>query len=153
LFDELFNADLDPQHPDLVGRLINGVRAHNFVPKPALEDYQQVLTQEYRRYYHDRSGGKTAVARDYGQWQGIPRERIPWFPVVSDELCNGCMKCIEICPKDVFEVTQDRKVAVTEPFLCIVGCCFCKSACDPKAILMPDRNLLYTLTHGQRRQT
>lgn len=150
LFDELFTAGLHPDHPDLAKSLMKGVRKHNFVPKPALGDYQAVLSREYQKYYRDRTGGKAMVARDYGQWQGFPREQIPWFPVVSADLCNGCMKCIEVCPKEVFEATEDGKVEVLEPFLCIVGCCFCKSACDPKAILMPDRSILDNFTHGQR---
>ena len=153
LFDDLYNAGLDPEHSDLPNALIKGVRQNNFVPKPAIGDYQEVLTREYKKYYRDRSGGKAVVARDYGQWEGFPREQIPWFPVVSAELCNGCVKCIEVCPKEVFEVNESGKVDVVEPFLCIVGCCFCKSACDPKAILMPDRSLLDQFRHGQRPST
>ena len=150
LFDALYTADLDPNHEELPAQIIRGVRQHNFIPKPAVADYQDVLTREYQKYYRDRSGGKAVVARDYGQWQGFPREQIPWFPVVSADLCDGCGKCIEVCPKEVFEMNEDGKVEVVEPFLCIVGCCFCKGACDPKAILMPDRSLLDTFTHGQR---
>lgn len=153
LFDELFTADLHPDNPELADKLIKGVRQHNYVPKPAIEDYQATLLREYQKYHRDRSGGKAMVAKDYGKWEGFPREQIPWFPVVSAELCNGCVKCIEVCPKEVFEVNDDGKVEVVEPFLCIVGCCFCKSACDPKAILMPDRSILDTFMHGQRPST
>lgn len=153
LFDALYTDGLDPNHAELLARIIRGVRQHNFIPKPAVADYQDVLTREYNKYYRDRSGGKAVVARDYGQWQGLPREQIPWFPVVSADLCDGCGKCIEVCPKEVFEMNEDGKVDVVEPFLCIVGCCFCKGACDPKAILMPDRSLLDSFTHGQRPST
>jgi NAD-dependent dihydropyrimidine dehydrogenase PreA subunit len=153
LFDDLFTSGLDPEHSDLPDSLIKGVRQHNFLPKPAIGDYQEVLIREYQKYYRDRSGGKAVVARDYGQWEGFPREHIPWFPVVSAELCNGCGKCIEVCPKEVFETKEDGKVEVVEPFLCIVGCCFCKSACDPKAILMPNRSMLDQFHHGQRPST
>lgn len=153
LFDELFTTGLGPDASELPGMLIKGVRKHNFIPKPAVEDYQDVLIREYQKYHRDRSGGRATVARDYGQWQSIPRERVPWFPVVSAELCNGCMKCIEVCPKEVFQPTEDGKVEVVEPFLCIVGCCFCKSACDPKAILMPEKSMLDAFTHGQRPRT
>jgi NAD-dependent dihydropyrimidine dehydrogenase PreA subunit len=150
LFNDLYTAGLHPDDAELAEKLIKGVRQHNYIPKPALSDYQEVLLREYHKYFQDRSGGKAVVARDYGQWQGFPREQIPWFPVVSADLCDGCGKCIEVCPKEVFEVNEDGKVEVIEPFLCIVGCCFCKSACDPKAILMPDRSILDTFTHGQR---
>jgi len=153
LFEALFNAGLHPDDDELAHQLIKGVRKHNYIPKPALVDYQTALMAEYRKYYRNRSGGKAMVARDYGQWQGFPREQIPWFPVVSPDLCNGCLKCIEVCPKEVFEVNEDGTVDVVEPFLCIVGCCFCKSACEPGAILMPERSLLDTFTHGQRPST
>jgi NAD-dependent dihydropyrimidine dehydrogenase PreA subunit len=153
LFDTLFTKNLHPDGPELADALIKGVRQHNFIPKPALSDYQEALTREYKKYYRNRSGGKAIVARDYGQWEGFPRERVPWFPVVSADLCNGCLKCIEVCPKEVFEVIEDGKVDVVEPFLCIVGCCFCKSACEPGAILMPDKSLLDQLRHGQRPST
>ena len=153
LFDELYTAGLHPDHTDFTQQLIKGVRKHNFIPKPALADYQAVLTREYQKYHRERDGGKAVVARDYGQWQGFPREQVPWFPVVSPDLCDGCGKCIEVCPKEVFQPSEKGKVEVVEPFLCIVGCCFCKSACDPGAILMPDRKILDTFTHGQRPST
>jgi hypothetical protein len=31
-----------------------------------------------------------------------------------------------------------------------VGCCFCKSACDPQAILMPQREMLDQYRHMRR---
>ncbi len=87
-----------------------------------------------------------------GSGKGTPGTN-PWFPTVSLELCTGCGKCLEVCPKDVFEATKDGKVEVVEPFLCIVGCCMCKSACDPRAILMPERSMLDQYRHGQRHAT
>jgi NAD-dependent dihydropyrimidine dehydrogenase PreA subunit len=146
-FNQLFEAGHTPDDADIGEQIITGVRQHNFIPKPAIPDYQEVLGREYQKYYQARSGGKAVVARDYGQWEGMPREQVPWFPVVSADLCNGCGKCLEVCPKDVFEQDEDGKVVVVEPFLCIVGCCFCKSACDPQAILMPNREMLDQLRH------
>jgi NAD-dependent dihydropyrimidine dehydrogenase PreA subunit len=153
LFADLFDSGVTPTDADSGEKIITGVRQHNYIPKPAIGDYQDALLREYKKYFRDRSGGKAVVARDYGQWEGFPREHIPWFPVISAELCDGCGKCIEVCPKDVFETNEDGKVEVVEPFLCIVGCCFCKSACTLKAILMPDRNILNQFQHGQRPST
>lgn len=147
LFKELFDLGHQPGDDELGMVLLKGVRKHNFVPKPAVASYQEVLTREYKKYYAERSGGDAVVARDYGQWEGYPREQIPWFPGVSADLCNGCGKCLEVCPKDVFDQKEDGKVEVVEPFLCIVGCCFCKSACDPQAILMPQREMLDQYRH------
>jgi len=150
LFDALYVKGCHPEDADAGEQLIQGVHQHNFIPKPAVPAYQDALLREYQLYYQQRTGGKAAVPRDYGRWQGIPREQIPWFPTVSEDLCNGCAKCIEVCPKDVFDETESGKVKVVEPFLCIVGCCMCKSACDPQAILMPDRSMLDHYRHGQR---
>jgi NAD-dependent dihydropyrimidine dehydrogenase PreA subunit len=150
LFNDLFEAANKPDNPEIGEKLIKGIRQHNYIPKPAVSDYEEVLLREYRRYYQQRIGGEETPIRDYGQWQGYPREQIPWFPTVAADLCNGCGKCIEICPKDVFMETEDRKVEVIEPFLCIVGCCFCKSACEPEAILMPNKEMLDQYRHGQR---
>lgn len=153
LFNELFDAGVVPDDEDIGEKIIKGVKNHNFVPKPAVEEYQEVLVRDYFQYYQSRSGGKAPVTRDYGEWEGYPREHIPWFPTVSEALCNGCGKCIEACPKDVFLQKENGKVIVVEPFLCIVGCCFCKSACDPGAILMPQREMLDQYRHGMRKST
>ncbi len=150
LFEALYDAGCQPSDEDLAQRLIKGMRQHNFIPKPALPDYEAVLRREYGFFYQKRTEGESAAPRDYGQWQGIPREQIPWFPTVSAELCNGCGKCLEICPKDVFAVDEAGKAVVMEPFLCIVGCCFCKGVCEPAAILMPEKSMLDTYRHGQR---
>jgi len=153
LFDALFDLETKPGDEKLGKLLVDGIRKHNFVPKPAVKDYIEVLEREYQLFYQRRTGSVKGKVKDYGTWEGHPREHIPWFPIVSAELCNGCEKCLEVCPKDVFELDEDHKAVVIEPFLCIIGCCFCKSACDPQAILMPDREMLNQFRHGQRRQT
>ena len=150
VFAELFAEGCAPEAEETQTRLIKAVRQHNFIPKPALAAYQAVLGREYQRFCAQRLQGKDVTPKNYGTWQGIPREQIPWFPTVSAELCNGCGKCMEICPKDVFEMTKEQVVEVVEPFACIVGCCFCKSACDPQAILMPQKSMLDHYRHGQR---
>ena len=153
VFTELFGEDCAPELTETQERLIKAIRKHNFIAKPALEEYKAVLSREYQRYYEQRTAGREVPPKNYGTWQGIPREQIPWFPTVSAELCNGCGKCIEVCPKDVFKMNSENVVEVMEPFACIVGCCFCKSACDPHAILMPEKSMLDHYRHGQRHAT
>ena len=142
LFSALFDQGLTPNHPEITERLLNGVKQSNFIPKPAAQDYINALVLEFQRYYQRRRTGKTIVARDYGTWRGYPREQIPWFPTISAALCNDCGACLELCAREVFERDEYGKVWVAEPFLCMVGCCFCKSVCEPKAILMPGQELL-----------
>lgn len=142
LFNQLYDAAVTPNDDNLEQKLIAGVRKHNFIPASTLKDYALVLRREYEKFCQTKQGGKASVARDYGTWQGHPREQIPWFPTVSSELCNGCGKCIDLCAHPVYDRDADGKAIVVEPFLCIVGCCFCKSVCDPKAILFPSQELL-----------
>ena len=153
LFNELLDAGCKPEDMDIGEKMMRGVRKHNYIPKPTETDYREVLLREYQKYYLERLEGGVIVSRDYGQWEGHPRERIPWFPTVSKELCNGCGKCLEVCPKDVFSILENGLIEVVEPFLCIVGCCFCKSVCDPEAILMPRKEMLDQFRHGQRHAT
>ncbi len=150
LFNELFDAGITPNDENIGDKIIKGVKRHNFVPKQADEDYKIVLVGEYQKYYQTRINGQTPVNRDYGTWEGYPREQIPWFPTVSEELCNGCENCIEVCPKEVYALKENGKVMVMDPFLCIVGCCFCTSACEPEAILLPQRDMLDRYRHGQK---
>jgi NAD-dependent dihydropyrimidine dehydrogenase PreA subunit len=147
LFNELSQAGATPKDADIGDKLLSGVKKNNFIPKPAANDFKTALLREFVKFYTARKGGKAIVARNYGEWEGYPRENIPWFPTISMDLCDGCEECMKICPKEVFEKGDNGKVIVVEPFLCIVGCCFCKSACKPKAILMPLRDMLDTYRH------
>ena len=147
LFNEMYQSGASPKNAGIGERLIKGIKKNNFIPKPALNDYIVAIQREYSKFYNTRTSGKAVVARNYGQWEGHPREQIPWFPTISAELCDGCGACMEICPKEVLEKRGDGKVIVVDPFLCIVGCCFCKSACKPKAILMPTQDMLNSYRH------
>ncbi len=62
-----------------------------------------------------------------------------WFKPEWDYFrCNGCGKCVEICPTKtikmitVEEIREDRPV-LSRPALCI-GCQFCLNYCETKAI-------------------
>ena len=142
LFNELFDAGITPKDGDIGDKLIKGVRKHNFVPNPAINDYLVVLKREYAKFHQGRKGRQSTVAKDYGQWRGYPREQIPWFPTISSELCDGCGACIQLCTNGVYEKDDNGKVIVVEPFLCIVECSSCISVCDPKAILFPPQQML-----------
>lgn len=142
LFSRLFDAGVHPDASETPGVVLEGVREHNFVPKSASQSYMHILSQEYQHYFRKRKSGKATVAREYGAWRGFPREQIPWFPTISSKLCNNCGACLELCARNVFEQDEDGRIWVSEPFLCMVGCCFCKSVCEQKAILMPSQNIL-----------
>lgn len=142
LFSRLYDEGVAPEAAETPGLILEGVKEHNFIPKFAAQSYSTKLHQEYQRYYRKRKSGKAVVARNYGTWHGYPREQIPWFPTISPELCTNCGACLDLCAREVYELDEDGKVWVAEPFLCMVGCCFCKSVCEPNAILMPNQDIL-----------
>ena len=142
LFNELTAAGIDPADSQLASLLLDGIKKHNYIPKPAENGYSDVLKREYERFWQRQQSGKPIAPRNYGTWRGYPREQIPWFPTITRELCNDCGACMEICARNVFERDQENHVWVAEPFLCMVGCCFCKSACEPKALFFPKQEML-----------
>ncbi len=142
LFGHLYVEGVAPDAPETPELLLKGVRECNYIPKFAIPGYTTVLCQEYERYFRKHKSGKTTMARNYGTWHGYPREQIPWFPTISAELCTNCAACLDLCARGVYEQDEDGKIWVAEPFSCMVGCCFCKSVCETKAILMPSQDIL-----------
>lgn len=65
----------------------------------------------------------------------IPREEIPWYPIIRAEKCTGCGACVEFCLHDVYELSD--KASVKNPFNCIVGCSGCLSKCPEGALSFP----------------
>jgi MinD superfamily P-loop ATPase len=84
-------------------------------------------------------------------YQGIPREEIPWFPMINPECCDHCLKCLEFCPYKVYEAV-DGKLEVARPLDCPVGCSRCRLVCPQKAIHFMDMRDLNMLLMQLRRQ-
>ena len=72
-------------------------------------------------------------------WRGIPRETIPWFPTIDEEVCLGCKLCLEFCPNEVLEFDQIvEKARVVNPYNCVVECKACAKLCPVNAISFPN---------------
>jgi NAD-dependent dihydropyrimidine dehydrogenase PreA subunit len=73
------------------------------------------------------------------EWRGIPREDIPWFPIIDETKCIGCRACVDFCPNDVLEFhAADGKARVKNPYNCVVECKACVKLCPVEAITFPD---------------
>ncbi len=74
-----------------------------------------------------------------GEWRGIPREEIPWFPTIEAEKCIGCRECLTICKNGVLAFDEARqKSAVVNPYNCVVECRTCARLCPAEAIIFPE---------------
>lgn len=70
----------------------------------------------------------------------LPRERIPWFPVVNNELCIGDAECYNFCKNEVFEWDEANvRPIVQNPYRCVVGCQACVNICEAEAISFPSK--------------
>ena len=67
----------------------------------------------------------------------IPRDKIPWYPTIDEQVCTNCGICVDFCQNGVYAV-HDIRTVVVAPYNCVVGCSNCESLCTPKAIHFPD---------------
>jgi len=67
----------------------------------------------------------------------IPRDQIPWYPTIDEDLCSNCGTCVDFCKNGVYAV-EDIRTVVTAPYNCVVGCSNCESQCTPGAIRFPE---------------
>lgn len=76
------------------------------------------------------------MSEDY---EGIPRNKIPWDPKIDPKKCTGCGKCVEFCHMQAFafdEKAGKRRTAVN-PNRCVVFCRGCEDICPTGAISHP----------------
>ena len=130
-----------PDEPGLGMAMVERLKADTYIPYGAREAFATAFRREYAAYL-DRSGEGPSADRDYGTWRGYPREQIPWYPVIDDGRCDGCGVCLRLCSTGALQPTDGDKVAVADPYRCIVGCSSCETICKPKAITFPPRSIL-----------
>ncbi len=75
-------------------------------------------------------------------WHGIPRSKIPWYPIIDYEKCISCGKCVEYCKLGTyeFEANEGKKIPVVKnPDNCVVLCNGCDEICPAEAIKHPSK--------------
>jgi NAD-dependent dihydropyrimidine dehydrogenase PreA subunit len=142
IFARLLEAGKKPGK-ELGSHLLERLKEYNYIPKAKEGSYARAFLHEYERFYKRKALGIEEKPKDLGTWQGIPREEVPWFPTIMEELCDGCRICLNFCPFGVFGYDEKtNKVKVSNPFYCEVGCSICAAKCKPKAILFPPLRIL-----------
>jgi NAD-dependent dihydropyrimidine dehydrogenase PreA subunit len=129
----------------LKNRLLNRLKQLNYIPSAKEEAYSSVFLEEYAKFCDRQTERTEEETKDLGTWRGIPREEIPWYPTILEDLCDGCKLCVQFCSFGVYEYDEkNNKVRVTNPFNCVVGCSMCALKCKPKAIMFPPLSILET---------
>ncbi|WP_456372820.1 ATP-binding protein [Methanocaldococcus sp.] len=78
---------------------------------------------------------------EYEEFGGKKRKEIPWFPKINYEKCKNCKKCVEFCPKGVYDI-ENGKVVVKYPYNCIINCNACSyMCCENNAIIFPKNKI------------
>jgi len=73
-------------------------------------------------------------------YEGIPREKIPWYPIIDYEKCITCGKCVEFCHNHAFDFEEKdgkKRTVVKNPYNCVVFCRGCEDICPVGAISHP----------------
>ena len=116
----IYSGDMVPEDPHIAP-------VSNKIPLVKLATGQKVRLEAYAKL------GKGMV---HAKWQPVSSCIYRYVPIVKIDQtkCDGCGKCVDICPKKVFEKNGD-KVKVANEIECIL-CEDCVEACDknPSAI-------------------
>jgi len=72
-------------------------------------------------------------------YEGIPRNKIPWDPKIDRDTCTTCEKCVDFCHMSAFkfEERDGKKRTLVNPNLCVVFCRGCEVICPVGAISHP----------------
>ncbi len=55
---------------------------------------------------------------------------------LDEEKCEGCEACVDVCPVEVFEMEDEKSVAVNADEC--LGCESCVEVCEPGAITIEE---------------
>ncbi|MGQ4911616.1 MAG: 4Fe-4S binding protein [Candidatus Thorarchaeota archaeon] len=93
--------------------------------------YSQMVRWLEERGYESLSAVRGMTNQFLGETNWIPHTAI-----INPDLCNGCERCVRICPHDALSMTGERK-AEADAELC-TGCGLCVYECPTGAIRLSD---------------
>ena len=80
------------------------------------------------------------MSTDESNW-GVPREMIPWGPMIDATRCRGSGECVKFCPNSVYEFdAAEGRARVAHFHQCVVLCNNCVAVCPNGAISFPSRD-------------
>ncbi|UCE08975.1 MAG: ferredoxin family protein [Candidatus Thorarchaeota archaeon] len=87
-------------------------------------------------------------------FMGVDREKIPWWPTIDLQDCDGCSgdyDCLKFCPHGVYKPLENSsRIAVENPYNCVVFCQACKKMCPKNAISFPSKRAILDLIKNER---
>jgi NAD-dependent dihydropyrimidine dehydrogenase PreA subunit len=90
-------------------------------------------------------------------FMGVDRKKIPWWPKIDGQLCDGCSggyDCLKFCPHRVYRsVTDPVRIEVENPYNCVVFCQACKKMCPRDAISFPEKSEVLKIIKTVRRSS
>ncbi|KCZ71686.1 DNA-directed RNA polymerase, alpha subunit/40 kD subunit [Candidatus Methanoperedens nitroreducens] len=95
------------------------------VPIVELKEKHKVVVESIARL-------GTGTGRSHSKWQAGIASGYKNMPVLTVGECDGCGKCIELCPRNILKLSGD-KVSVTDVIECSM-CRICEEACDMNSI-------------------
>lgn len=93
------------------------------------------------------------AARKFGSLQ--PVHTTNFIPSIDEKSCNGCGRCVSVCPIDVISIKEhtnpNTKKAVIDESICL-GCGVCVRSCSKKSItLIPRKERIITPVNSVHR--
>jgi ferredoxin len=73
------------------------------------------------------------------EYEGVPRNKIPWDPKIDYSKCITCGKCVDFCHMNAFKFEEKncKKRIAVNPNSCVVFCRGCEDICPSGAISHP----------------
>ncbi len=109
------------------------VPVYDNIPIVELDEGQQLMLEAVARL---------GIGKEHVKWQPVSRCTYRIIPeIIINEKCNSCKDCVEVCPRNVFEVEGDKddKISVRRPEDCSM-CMECVEVCEQSAIEVNETN-------------